>query len=203
MSRLNIFFRKIVNNRNRRNLKNTDFSLISSNCNGGFLLHDLGLRFNSPTINLWISPCDYIIFLRNLPYYLSCDMTFTTEPGISYPIGVLDDIRIYFEHYTTEEEAKRKWIERSSRLRYDNLFVMFTDRDGCTYQNLADFDALPLKNKVVFTHVPYPEFGSAFYLKGWEDESSVGSCFAFKNKYTGKKHYDEFDYVKWFNGHTD
>lgn len=199
MSKINLLLREKINNKNKKRLKNKDFSLISSNCNGAFILHDLGLRFNSPFVNLWMKPNDYIKLLQKLEYYLSCEMTFTEESNISYPIGVLDDIKIYFQHYKTPEEAKQKWFERAERIDMNNLFIMFTDRDGCTYQNLSDFNSLPYKNKIVFTNKPYPEFKSAYYLKGWENDDSVGMCFEFKNSFTGKKYYDDFDYIGWFN----
>lgn len=197
--KINLALRKYINTRNRKLLKNKDFSIIASNCNGGFLLHDLGLRFNSPTVNLWIEPSDFIKFLQDLPHYLNSEFVFVDLPDIDYPVGILDDIKIYFQHYKTPEEARSKWQERSARINFENLFVMFTDRDGCTYQNLIDFEALPYKNKVVFTHLPYPEFSSAHYLKGWEQEDSVGMCFDFVKGISGKKHYDSFDYISWFN----
>ena len=37
----------------RIKLKNKDFSIISSNCNGGVILSDLNIKFNTPTINLF------------------------------------------------------------------------------------------------------------------------------------------------------
>lgn len=191
--------RKIYKKINILRLKNKDFSIIASNCNGAFILHDLGLRFNSPFVNLWIKPDDFIKFLKNIHHYLECELSFTEEENISYPIGILDDIRIYFCHHSTKEDARNKWIERSKRINFDNLFIMFTDRDSCSYQNLCDFDALPFKNKVVFTHIPYKEIKSAYYLKGWESESSVGMCFKYKKEHSIKKHYNDFDYVTWFN----
>ena len=191
--------RKIINRVKRRMLTNKDFSLISSNCNGSFILHDLGIEFNTPTINLWIKPDDYIKFLQNLHYYLEQDLIFIEEPNISYPVGVLDDIKIYFQHYETQSDAKNKWVERSKKINYNNLYILFTDRDGCTYQNSCDFDALPYQNKVVFTHIPYPEFESAYYIKGWEKEECVGMCHEFKNKFSAKRIYDDFDYIVWFN----
>ncbi|MBO5797187.1 MAG: DUF1919 domain-containing protein [Clostridia bacterium] len=197
---INQLLRKRIDKRNRKRLKNKDFSLLSSNCNGALILHDLGIRFNSPTVNLWIKPKDFIKFLKDIPHYISCPMTFTTEEGVSYPIGVLDDIRIYFQHYATPEEAEESWVKRSQRIDLQNLFILFTDRDGCTYQDLCDFEALPYKNKIVFTHLPYPELTSAFYMKGWETEESVGKCYRFVHKFSGKKYYDAFDYVSWFNG---
>lgn len=68
-----------VNRLNRLRLKNKEFSLISSNCNGGMILHDLGLRFNSPFVNLWISPSDFIKMLGRLNYYMSCELVLKKE----------------------------------------------------------------------------------------------------------------------------
>ena len=195
----NRIMRKIINLINWKRLKNTEFSLIASNCNGTFIVHDLGLQYKSPFVNLWMKPDDFIRFLSNIHYYLSCEMIFVEEPGISYPIGLVDDVRIYFQHYETKEIAKEKWIERSKRINSNNLFIMFTDRDGCSYENLCNFEALPYKNKDVFTHKPYPELQSAYYLNGWENEASVGMCFDYKSKFSIKKHYDDFDYISWFN----
>lgn len=45
------FFRK-------RKVKNQNVTIIASNCIGGMVYHDLGLKFNSPFINLWITPKD-------------------------------------------------------------------------------------------------------------------------------------------------
>ena len=199
MGRINNLCRRRINKKNRSRLENHDITVFSSNCNGAFILHDLGLRFNSPFVNLYVKPDDYLRFLQKPKHYLACELKFIKDERKTHPIALLDDITIYFEHYSSEEEARTKWIDRSKRVSFDNLFIMFTDRDGCTYQNLLDFDALPYKNKVVFTHLPYPEIKSAFYLKGWEKEQSVGICSYFINKISGKRYYDSFDYVSWFN----
>ena len=50
--------------RKRRRLKNTDFTIISSNCVGTIIYHDMGLPFLTPTINL-TDTFDYITFLNN------------------------------------------------------------------------------------------------------------------------------------------
>lgn len=191
--------RRLYNKIIAKRLKNKDFSLIASNCNGAVLLHDLGLKYNSPFVDLRMIPDEFIRFLSDIHHYLSCELIFIEEPDISYPIGLLDDVRLYFQHYPTKELAKEKWEERVQRINFDNLFVMFTDRDGCTYENLCEFEALPYKNKVVFTHKPYPEFPSACYIRGWESNGAVGVCFEYRSLYSIKKYYDDFDYIRWFN----
>ena len=56
------FLRKnIVMPKQRQRLKNTNFSVISSNCNGAVMCHDLGIQFNSPTVNLSMNAEDYLI----------------------------------------------------------------------------------------------------------------------------------------------
>ena len=52
----------------RKRLKNHSFSLISSNCIGGILYHDVGEQFRTPTINLIIP--QFVTFAENLRYYL-------------------------------------------------------------------------------------------------------------------------------------
>ena len=178
-------------------LESSTISLIASNCNGALILHDLGVRFNSPFVNLWIKPNDYIKLLKDFDRYMAEEMTEIKEDGIDYPVGKLGDVTIYFQHYDSFEQAREKWNERKTRINKDNLFVLFTDRDGCTYENLVEYDSLPY-NKVVFTNKPYPEIKSSFYIKGFENLDSVGHCFEYM---PGKKikYYDQFDSVKWFN----
>lgn len=53
-----------INRRNRKRLINENFSLISSNCNGAVILHDPGLKFQSPFVNRWIPPKDYVKMLK-------------------------------------------------------------------------------------------------------------------------------------------
>jgi uncharacterized protein (DUF1919 family) len=189
----------IINKTNRKKLTNNSFSLLSSNCNGAFILHDLKLGFKSPTVNLFISADDYIKFLERLDYYINCDLVEVVDEKYNYPLGVLDDIKIHFMHYNSFEEARIKWELRLQRFNKGNLFIMMTDRDGCTDELIRKFDNLPYKHKVIFTHKPYPEIKSAFYIKGFEDELQVGDLFKFKFHLAIKKYYDAFDYVTWFN----
>jgi len=192
-------YRRLYSLYNRKRLKNRDFSLITSNCIGGSILHDLGLPFNSPFVNLWLKPSDFLKFCEKMDYYLSLKLEFTTVVGLHHPVGVLDDILIFFQHYTTEQEAEDAWNRRKKRIHPDNLFVIFTDRDGCTYDDLLRFDRLSIQNKVVFTHVEHKDIVSAFYIPGFEKETSVGHLMYYKSRFSFKKYYDAFDYVSWFN----
>ena len=65
MIKIRRILRKIYNKNVASRLNNNDFSIIASNCNGTFLLHDLGMKFNSPFVNLWMKPDDFIKFLKD------------------------------------------------------------------------------------------------------------------------------------------
>lgn len=200
MSRINKFLRHYVNRKNRKRLINKDFSLLANNCNGAFILHDLGLQFRSPFVNLWMKPQDFIKYCENIEFYKDIPLEFETNEEYGYPVANLEDVKIYFQHYKTKEEARNKWEERSQRINLDNLFIMMTDRDGCTYEDLKKFENMERHTKkVVFTHKEYPEFKAAYYIPGFEDEECVGDCWKFRNKLSGYKIYDIFPYVRWFN----
>lgn len=85
-------------------------------------------------------------------------------------------------------------------MNFDNVFIMMTDKDEVeiAYEDLKAFDSLPFKNKVIFTHKPYPELSSVCYIKGFEQQEQLGNIFEFSG-WNGKKYYDQFDYVAWFN----
>lgn len=79
----------------KKQLNNKDFTLISSNCNGSFIMHDLGVKFNSPTINLFILPKDFNKFIKNLDEYLNYELLEDRDDNIKYPIGKLNDIYLF------------------------------------------------------------------------------------------------------------
>lgn len=199
-TKLNTFFRKIRNFKNRKKLKNTTFTLIANNCNGTFLYHDLGVKFYSPFINLALNTEDFIKYLKNIEHYMNTPLTFSKNENSPFPIGILDDIKISFVHYETEKIAKEKWIERTKRINLENLFILLTVDENCDKKLLADFDSLPFKNKVIFTNSKNVKSSSTFFIKNFVMEGSAPhGYYKFINKISGKRYYDQFDYVKWFN----
>ena len=71
----------------RKKLENFDFSILANDCIGTFIYHDLGLRFLSPTINLYFDTYeDYLEYLENLEYYASAEL-FQIESDRDFPVG--------------------------------------------------------------------------------------------------------------------
>ncbi len=191
-------FRYIINSINKLKLKNKTPTIISSNCNGTFILHDLGLKFRTPTINLFFYPKDFIKFVENIDYYIKIDIKEVQQKKINYPVGQIDDIKVYFKHYDSFEQAKKKWSDRCKRINKENMYIIMTDRDGCTYEDIKRFDDLKYKNKVIFTNKEYKEIKSSYYIHGFEDKSSVGILSNYQNIFA-KRYLDNFDYVSFLN----
>lgn len=185
--------------RKRKRLKNKSFSIISSNCSGTCIYHDLKCQFSSPTINLSIEMNDFVRMVKSLKWYMEQRLV-QIKSGERYPVGLLGDVRVRFMHYKTFDEAAQKWDERKKRINWDNLFIIGTDRAGCTYETIKDFEKLPYANKVIFTHVRYPEFPSAYYIKGFEKEKELGIIVDFKKQFFKRRFLDDFDYIKFLNG---
>lgn len=183
----------------RMKLKNKTPTILSSNCNGAYILHDMCCKFNSPTVNLFFLPKDFLKFVRNPQPYLDAVPVEVKVPGIAFPVGVVNDILVFFMHYDSFETAKNKWIERSKRVDMNNLYIMMTERNGCTYEDIKAFDELPYKKKVIFTAKPYPEFSSAYYIPGCEVGNEVGVLSDARLGFWNRRWLDDFDYVSFLN----
>lgn len=194
---LNKIIRELSFINKRRKLNNHTFTLLTNNCLGGVIYHDLHLKFNSPLINLWIYPKDFIKFCKNIDYYVTLKLEFVKMDNITYPVAKLDDIYLYFQHYENEQDALLKWNERKKRIDKNNMYIILIEKDGCTYDDLLEFDKLPFMNKIIFTHINYPMIKSAYKINGFEKEKELGDIFNYIE--LGKKPYDEFSIIRWLN----
>ena len=203
MNRLLDFFvraeHKIYITIKRMRLKNKTMTVLSSNCNGAYMLHDLGCPFNSPTVNLYFLPEHFLKFVRNPEVYLSAEVKEVHLPDIDFPVGQLDDILLFFMHYDTFAQAKEAWVRRAGRVDMHNVYLVMTDKNGCTYEQIREFDELPYQNKVIFTHRQYREFASACYIPGFEDDAEVGILSDWKPQLLRRRWLDDFDSVRFFN----
>lgn len=199
---LNPWFREnIVNPRNRKRLTNRNVSIICNNCVGAVMAHDLGMQFRSPFVNLWLYPRDYIKFCENMHYYLNCKLKFISPHvfNVNYPVAMLDDITIFFQHYHSEEEAKIAWEKRKTRINLDNICCLLIERDGCTKNDLIRFANLPYPTASL-VHTPMPDIRNSHYIHGFEKDGQVGNTILFRNnQYFGARYFDDFDFVSFFN----
>ena len=122
--------RVVYHRKKSKKLINNNITLMSNNCTGGVILHDLSLRFNSPTINLNIHPKEFINFVNNLRDYMRCELEEIHETSVDFPVGRLslpnvgEDVYVEFMHYSSFIHAKEKWEERKDRINWNNVFVL-------------------------------------------------------------------------------
>lgn len=100
----------------KKQLKSTDFTIISNNCWGGMIYESYNLPKESPTVGMFFMAKEYIEFLSDLKGYIGGKLTFIKPeesrwkemPQISgdkrfghYPVGVLSNgkIRLRFSSY--------------------------------------------------------------------------------------------------------
>ena len=146
----------------RKQLNNTDFSIISNNCWGGHVYRRFDLPYSSPTVGLYFFSEEYLKFVSNLEYYLHTELRFISSYESKYkdelikrnqtkvPIGLLDDVELVFLHYKNEYEASEKWKRRTDRVNLGNLIVKNSQMNLCTDDHLYQFDRLPYKKKIAF-----------------------------------------------------
>lgn len=186
--------------KSRYNYENNP-TIISSNCIGGIIYNNLDHRFLSPTINLFISSKDFIKLINNLKVYLNTELTFKETSIGGYPIGLLKDITIHFNHYKSFDEAKKKWEERVKRVNYNNLYIMMHDRN-LDYEDIKRLALIQCKRLILFSAKEYPEFDYVFQFRRYESVGKVGD-FVIKDLDGFREFEKSFDYVDWLNGGDD
>lgn len=83
----------------RKQLRRKDISILCNNCTGGFILHDLGLRFDSPTINMFFHDLDFFDFIEHFEHYITKPLIQIPNPKYDpaapdYPVASLSGGRI-------------------------------------------------------------------------------------------------------------
>lgn len=206
--RWNSFIRRwIINPLMRRRLHNRDVTILANNCNAGFIYHDLGLRFNSPTINLFFYKDHFFTFLEHFDQYIAEEIRECLQPlhipETNYPVlnlGGHDNlplIELHFNHYHSFQEAHDIWEKRKQRILPDKLFAIFAFNEDTDVEWLRRFDAIPFKNKIALVNHPFPQYPSAQYVPGYET-TGIGMAGDYDNLW-GRRKYDHFDVVSWLN----
>lgn len=188
--------RKTYNDECRARLTNKDFSLFSTTCLGGVVCSDLGVRFNSPTVNVFIDFGDFVKLMERLPYYLSLTPQKTNREGHTYPVLKLDDIKIYCVHYHSNKRAIEKWLTRAKRVNYQDVRILTAGAPWYDEEIMARFEALPYKKLVVTDWSGAPD--KPYVKKIVTNRGKTATIFNFKN-FKGERYCDDVDFVEFFN----
>ena len=60
----------VILKRKREDLINDEFSIISADCTGGMVYHELHKEFISPTINMFMKASDFVRFCSDISYWI-------------------------------------------------------------------------------------------------------------------------------------
>lgn len=178
--------REKINHELRRKIYNTNCSIISSNCIGGIIYHDLGFEFLSPTINMYFNSEDFSKLITNLEKYMSIyPKTIKKDP---FPVLLLEDIKLFCLHYKTHIEAIKAWERRKKRINYGNIFVIATDRDCKNKEDLHLIDKSKY-DKVIFVSTKDHKLNNGIYVPGYQNQ--VGHLDRFIDE-SGYREYEKY-----------
>lgn len=171
----------------------------------------LGMKFSSPTINMFIEDENFVKLVNNPKHYFEQIPIPVTEKyidpvnsEIEYPIIAIDDIKVCCLHYRNCSEAIQAWIKRCKRVNYDNIYIignswnmhenkMYLDKiDGVTYPIVIFTDRkYNLKNEIILPNKKY-----------FKDERGVmrPDLTAYSESKIRERNFEEiFDFVGWLN----
>ncbi len=200
--------------RKGRRLTNRTPTILSNNCVGGIIYHDLGLQFCSPTVNLRMDPADFLTLLENLEAFFAADVEEEFMEGVQYPIGRLTipggaSIRLDFMHYSTFQEARQKWNDRKKRVDLNNLFAILhypgdlVSEDQLT-ETVRRFERIDVPGKAMLTAVrgdAIPDAAGIVFCS--RPDFRAERILEYKGKYSMRRFLDDFDYVSFLNSGSD
>lgn len=155
----------------RAGFTGSNFTIISQNCIGGVFYHDMNLPFLSPTINLYFKAEDFLKFVCNLRKYLQMDLQMHWEER--YPVGTLDDITIYFQHYSSCTEAKAAWERRKKRILWDKILILSTDHEGFHADSFRQWKQIPYPKILFSSQKQFAEDKHTIYYPEYESNGCV------------------------------
>ncbi len=182
-----------------RRIKNSEVSILSNNCVGGLMCHDVGARFNTPTVNLWMTVPDFLKFSEDLPRYLLAELIEKHDEKEVSPAGVLGgDLTLHFTHYKTFSDAHDAWKRRCGRVNMKKLVLVVSDNSNVEETEIRRFIALPYK-KIMFVYSEQKAAmlgDSGFFLRGNFSDGFNASDF---DGLSGRRFYHQFDFISWLN----
>ncbi len=184
-----------------KKLRNHSFSIISANCIGGVLYHDLREQFRSPTINLIIP--EFIKFVEKLDYYLDTEPIIGPNTDKGEPTIIIDEIVVVGVHYRTGEHLLLDWNRRRQRVNRQNIYVMANDHFVKTEEDFELYDRLPYKKVCFVSNERCNSQGKAYEWQvvcpEFKNMKTVGDVLRYRGVFGQRIFEKRFDCVRWLN----
>lgn len=113
---------------------------------------------------------------------------------------MLGDVKIYFNHYRSREEAEAKWIKRLNNFNWDNIYYKMSaiqEEDALEFHSILK----TTPNRISFSPSDY-DLNYNIFLEDWIKEDV-------RKRYSGFYQYlhlnsnKYFDAIKWLNGNEN
>lgn len=187
--------------------------ILARDCIAGMLYDQYGIKFNSPTINLFINPLEFCYFINDLDIYLKAELIEEKllSEKFGWPVGVLQPnnckpVYINFNHYKTFKEAKIKWEIRCKRIELtkDTIYIVinltndvdFNPHDKINLNKLKQ-ELIKIKYKKVILVSESLGLPNEFIIrkhKNWPSRYVIYQRFLSK-----KRRFNKFDFEYFLN----
>jgi uncharacterized protein (DUF1919 family) len=203
---LKVWRRQLAARIMRQRVTARDFTIISNDCWGGMAYEELGRRYDTPFVGLFLMLEDYMRLLPKLRFGCESKIEFVAPSRHEeinrwretikkpYPIGVLGgDVEIQFLHYANVDEAKAKWNRRAARIHWNRLLVKTCWHDDLRMEGwLREFEELPFQHKLSLVPREIPGLKHSVVLRDYTTDGSAQYWNAHRN----------FDVAAWLNDGT-
>jgi uncharacterized protein (DUF1919 family) len=180
-------------------LKDKDFTLVANNCVAGTIYEDLGVKYLTPFVGLYILPSEFIELCETFEISMQLPLKEIKQTNFDFPVGSIGQIRIYFMHYKDFDSAHAAWNRRKSRINYDFIGFILVDRDGCTSDDKERFLKLNTSNKVILSSRVLTKMKGIYRLRYYKNHEDIGNILEFKNRISGKRIMYDFKFIRWIN----
>lgn len=144
---------------------------------------------------------DFIKFVSNLREYIDKELVFVNDE-YDYPVAILNDIKIYFNHFKTEQDARENWGRRKIRINYDNIYIIMYDVENLTENDLLQLKNVRCQNMVVLSSNERSNL--EFVKKITPNLDRVnGAQFLDKDKYGMRTYEKQWNFVEWLNSNLN
>lgn len=195
-------------------------TILSDDCWGGYVYHDLCLPFTSPTVNIGWPVDQFCKFMLEPFYYLARPLKMKREGDFNaghYPIGTLGEgerqIELHLTHAPSFAYMKERWDRRKERVNPNRIFVKLTLNDRLMEKAPRDSAWSIEKSLEAFEQVQYPKIcfccgesnqKDVVYLKRFQAEMYRTEAEGFNyGAYARINRTKDIDILKLLNGEPD
>lgn len=195
-------------------LRENPVTILSDDCWGGYVYHELDLPFTSPLININWPKDSYCKFMQDPIYYLEQPLHMEQEgnPGKNlFPIGRLGEgnrsVFLHFVHAPSIQKAKSLWDRRIARINKGRIFikVSFDGTDPQREKYLDVFRQIPYSKICIYSEET--DVQGVFYSRRFERDWYYGKrleWFAYKDWFRQPHNFlKAVDILKLLNGEED